>query len=117
MARTIVLFGRCTGVTPVGDEAAMCVPWKDAHNFQDNAANMITGEYENAVVFPINSTHGAGQAAAVRISVDHTETNFRGFKAEFWLNDKPYAPAFQGGSVEPFDFDWVAYIPCAATLT
>jgi hypothetical protein len=72
---------------------------------------MISGEYGNAIIIPVNSTPGYARPAAVRVTVDRAATNFKGFVAHFWLDDQPY------DGPEPFDFDWVAYIPCAAYLT
>lgn len=114
MSRTIMLFGRCADVRPESGEAAMFVPWKEAFNFTENAGYMISGEFESAVVIPVNSTHGVGDSAAIRISIDREATNFKGFRAEFWHGDRPY---MGGESLEPFDFDWVAFIPCASMLT
>lgn len=112
MARTIMLYGRCLEVRPAGADGGLFVEWKEAFNFVENAGYMISGEFSNAVVIPVNSTHGISDAAAVRVSVDREATNFKGFRAEFWLHDEPYRP--EG---DPLDFDWVAFIPCAAKLT
>src|SRR5437016_1961186 len=117
MTRTMILFGRRVGAKPGIDEAALTVNWSEAANFHDVASHLIAGEYENAVVMPVNSTPGCGENAAVRITIDRAATNFKGFRVRFWLCDKPYASEYQGGDLEPFDFDWVAYIPCASFLT
>jgi len=111
MTRTLVLFGRCTGVSPCVEDGQVTVPWKEAFNFHYCAEHIGAGEYENAVVIPINSTAGCGRNAAVRLSVDHTCTNFRGFKVRMWLDGESEA------EIGPIDFDWVAFIPCAESLT
>jgi hypothetical protein len=117
MTRTIILFGRCVGVQPGLDDAIFKVNWSDATNFIDLASHMISGEFENAIILPVNSTGGCGQNARVLITIDRAMTNFKGFQARFWLNDKPYGKHHFGENLEPFDFDWVAYIPCAHSLT
>ncbi|MCH8275090.1 MAG: hypothetical protein IH851_09900 [Armatimonadetes bacterium] len=117
MANTIVLYGRCVGVEPGTDEAVLVVPWKEAVNFNENAAGMIHGEFESASIVIANSTVGCLPSAAVHISVDRSVLNFREFKVRFWLGDKPYARSCQDGDLEAFDFDWAAFIPCYGTLT
>ncbi len=112
-----MLFGRCSEVKTAGDEASRFVEWKEAFNFTENASYMISGEFADAVVIPVNSTHGTSDGAAVRISIDREATNFKGFRAEFWFHDRPYSPDSLGQDVQEFDFDWVAFIPCAAMLT
>lgn len=117
MTKTMMLYGRCVGVAPEANDAALTVNWSEAVNFHDIASHMISGEFENAVVMPVNSTPGCGAAAAVRVTIDRNGVNFKGFKARFWLCDRPYASEFQGDDLEKFDFDWIAYIPCASHLT
>lgn len=117
MTRTIVLFGRITEAMPESDDGSLSVSWKEALNFQENAGYMISAAFESAVVIPVNSTHGTGESAAVRISVDRTKMNFRGFSIHMWLGDKPYHPAHLNADLESLDFDWIAFIPCSAMLT
>lgn len=117
MIRTLVLFGHCTEVEPGDNEGTFPVSWADAANFQDVASHLIQGEFENAVIIPVNATPGTSESASVRITIERTSVNFKGFKARFWLHDKPYSEATLEGDVVPLDFDWVAYIPCASFLT
>jgi hypothetical protein len=116
MTRTIVLFGRCNDITPTGEGGSLSVPWTEALNFHEMASHMIEGGYQDAVIIPVNSTHDAN-GAAIRITVDHALTNFKGFTARFWLGDKPYAGPENPNDPASFDFDWVAFIPCASHLT
>ncbi len=117
MTRTIVLFGRMTEAMPSEEDGSMTVPWKEAFNFQENAGYMISAAFENAVVVPVNSTHGTGETAAVRLGIDRTKMNFRGFTVHMWLGDRPYHPAHINEQLESIDFDWIAFIPCSAMLT
>lgn len=117
MSRTMMLYGRCVGAKPGIDDASLTVNWVEAVNFHDVASHMIGGEFENAVVMPVNSTPGCSENAAVRITVDRGAMNFKGFRVRFWLGDKPYASEYHGNQLGEFDFDWVAYIPCASFLT
>ncbi|MFN8139255.1 MAG: hypothetical protein U0R49_05610 [Fimbriimonadales bacterium] len=113
MGQAITLFGRCNEVHPENAAGELVVPWKSAYNFTENASKLISAEFDRAVVMPINSTPGAGDETAVRVSVDHSHTNFREFQLRFWLGDVPYHEEHGG----PIDVDWVAFIPCAGTLT
>lgn len=117
MSKTIVLYGRCTDIPAGVDASEVVVAWKDAVNFLEMAGNMISGEYEEAIVIPINSTKGCDVNAAVRASIDRSGCNFREFKMRLWLGDKPYAKEYHEGELKPVDIDWVAYIPCASMLT
>lgn len=117
MTRTMILYGRCVGVQPGIDDASQVVPWSDAANFHEVASHMIDGEYESAVIMPVNSTPGCDASAAVRITIDRSATNFKGFRARFWYCDRPYDKQHQTEELEAFDFDWVAYIPCSSYLT
>ncbi len=117
MIRTLVLFGHCNDVQPGDNEGTFNVSWSDAVNFHDVASFLIQGEFENAVIIPVNSTPGTSESASVRITIERNKMNFKGFTARFWLHDKPYSEATLQGEVVPLDFDWVAYIPCASFLT
>ncbi|MBA3725181.1 MAG: hypothetical protein H0W86_01700 [Armatimonadetes bacterium] len=117
MTRTMMLYGHCTEVQPPEEEAMITINWTEAVNFHDIASHLIAGEFENAVIIAVNSTHGVGENAAVRVTVDREATTFKGFSTRFWLHDKPYAKKYHKGKLEPLDFDWVAYIPCASFLT
>ncbi|MBV6502229.1 MAG: hypothetical protein AKCLJLPJ_00273 [Fimbriimonadales bacterium] len=116
MSRTIVLYGRATGIEPGDNETTAVVPWKDAFNFQENAGYMIDGEYENAVILPVNSTPNMALTGAVHISVDRGHVNFKEFRVEFWLGELPYAKNHHTSELAPLDFDWVAYVPCFASV-
>lgn len=113
MGQAITLFGRCSEVRPDSSDGSHIVTWKSAYNFTENASKLISAEFANAVVMLMNSTPGVGSETAVRLSVDHTQTNFREFRLKFWLEDKPYCPE-QGDSI---DVDWIAFIPCSGSLT
>jgi hypothetical protein len=117
MIRTLVLFGHCNDVEPGDNDGTLFVGWSDAVNFQDVASHLIQGEFENAVIIPVNSTAGTSESAQVHITIERTHVNFKGFRARFWLHDKPYAECTLEGEIVPLDFDWVAYIPCASYLT
>ena len=117
MIRTLVLFGHCTEVQPGDNDGTFSVSWSDAVNFQDVASFLIQGEFENAVIIPVNSTPGTSESASVHITIERNRVNFKGFVARFWLRDKPYSEATLDGEVVALDFDWVAYIPCASFLT
>jgi hypothetical protein len=117
MIRTLVLFGHCNEVAPGDNEGTFNVSWSEAVNFQDVASFLIQGEFENAVIIPVNSTPGTNESASVHITIERTSVNFKGFTARFWLHDKPYGESLHDGVVVPLDFDWVAYIPCASFLT
>ena len=117
MTRTLVLFGHCNQVEPGDNEGTLFVSWSDASNFHDVASHLIQGEFENAVIIPVNSTPGTSESASVRITIERTGVNFKGFKARFWLRDQPYSDCAHDGEIVPLDFDWVAYIPCASFLT
>lgn len=117
MIRTLVLFGHCNEVQPADNEGTLFVAWADAVNFQDVASHLIQGEFENAVIIPVNSTPGTCESASVRITIERTGVTFKGFRARFWLHDKPYTEGALEGEFVPLDFDWVAYIPCASFLT
>ncbi|GEM_PF-3367418 len=113
MSQTIVLYGRCSGVSLPDGELSLVVPWKSAFNFTENASRLISAEFASAIVMPVNSTPGLGAETAIRMTVDHSRTNFREFHVRFWRGD---APADQNGSA-PLDIDWVAFIPCSGSLT
>ena len=117
MTRTLVLFGHCTAVEPADNEGTLCVGWSEAANFQEVASYLIQGEFENAVIIPVNSTPGACESASVHITIERNSLNFKGFRARFWLHDKPYAATERTTELVPVDFDWVAYIPCSSYLT
>ncbi|MEO7453217.1 MAG: hypothetical protein ABIV13_00460 [Fimbriimonadales bacterium] len=117
MIRTLVLFGHCNEVEPGDNEGTFSVSWSDAVNFQDVASFLIQGEFENAVIIPVNATAGTSESASVHITIERARVNFKGFVARFWLRDKPYSESTHDGEVVPLDFDWVAYIPCASFLT
>ena len=105
------------GVESSSDDASFAVSWKDAANFRDLAAHMVTGDYSEAVVMVVNSTPGCERNAAVRIALDNSQLDFRGFKVRFWLGDKPFTSKSSEGEPTLIDFDWIAHIPCAETLT
>ncbi len=117
MIRTLVLFGHCNEVEPADNEGTLFVGWSEAVNFQDVASHLIQGEFENSVIIPVNSTPGTCESASVHITIERTGVNFKGFKARFWLRDKPYSEAARNGDLVPLNFDWVAYIPCSSYLT
>jgi hypothetical protein len=110
--RTIILYGRAENVKPDA-EGCVTVAWKDAVNFADMAPHMLQGEYESAVVVPVNSTHGSDDGANVRITIDHEQTTFKGFVATLWCHDRRLC---EEDSLS-VTFDWVAFIPCAESLT
>lgn len=117
MTRTLVLFGHSHDVQPGENDGTLFVSWSEAVNFQDVAGHLIQGEFENAVIIPVNSTPGTCESASVHITIDRSSLNFKGFLARFWLHDKPYGESEHEAGIEPLDFDWVAYIPCASFLT
>lgn len=109
--RTIILYGRTEDATP-DETGCVVVSWKEAVNFSDMAPHMLQGEYESAVVVPVNSTHDSDQGACIRITVDHAKTNFKGFTATLWRGERRLT-AQDGMAVT---FDWVAFVPCAESL-
>lgn len=113
MTQTIILFGRCEAVHSETSEGVLVVPWKSAYNFSENASKLIAADFDRAIVMPMNSTHGGEVETAVRLTVDHSLTNFREFRIRFWLGDVIYHEQHGG----PIDIDWVAFIPCAGSLT
>jgi hypothetical protein len=117
MTRTLVLFGHCTAVEPADNEGTLFVGWSEAVNFHDVASHLIHGEFATAVIIPVNATPGICESASVHITIERNSLNFKGFRARFWLHDRPYTEAQRDGDLVPVDFDWVAYIPCASHLT
>ncbi|MGI8923551.1 MAG: hypothetical protein ACR2HJ_05835 [Fimbriimonadales bacterium] len=77
------------------------VNWTEAVKFHGIASHLLAEEFENAVIIAVNSTHGVGENAAARVTVDREATTFKGFSTRFCLSRKPYAKKYHKGKLEP----------------